>query len=259
MDVVKHAEPVGEELTAHHIPGAPRMELVPASRERDWMELAQGAKRCLPIPMANQAGWWMLNPARFEVVWTGETHELGVSDPATGRPPRLPYLRTNFGHGILTVLVPYLFRTSPGWDLLARGAANYPRHGIQALEGLVETDWACATFTMNWQFTAPDVPVTFEAGEPLCQIVPMRRGALEEFEPKVEQLRGDLLQCYSEWIRVRNTHHQPAVTIRDVDAVVKEQRERQGEYARGRLPGGKKFEDHRTRLRLREFVGMRGA
>lgn len=80
------------ELTANHIPGAPVMKLVPALPRREWME---GAKRCLPIRIANEAGWWILNPTRFKAVWTGEEHELGVqvAGPGGERP------RKHDGHG----------------------------------------------------------------------------------------------------------------------------------------------------------------
>lgn len=242
------------QLTAYRIPGSPSMELEPAPRGRAWMERAQGAKRCLPIGVANEAGWWILNPSRFEVVWTGERNELGVSDPSTGRPPALPYLNTGFGHGILTVLVPFLFRTAPGWDLLARGPSNLPRHGIQALEGLVETDWSVAPFTMNWQFTAPDTPAVFEVGDPLCQVVPMERGGLESFEPRVEGMDGELLRRYGEWSRARHEARRPAPQISDTEGWERQRRAASGNYARGRFSGdAETFDGHRVRLKLRPF------
>jgi hypothetical protein len=37
---------------------------------------------------------------------------------------------------------------------------------------LVETDWAVAAVSMNWQFTRPDTWVTFDRDEPICMIVP---------------------------------------------------------------------------------------
>jgi hypothetical protein len=44
----------------------------------------------------------------------------------------------HFGHGILTLHLPFLFRTPPGWNLLVRGPANRPKDGAAPLEGLVE-------------------------------------------------------------------------------------------------------------------------
>ena len=49
---------------------------------------------------------------------------------------------------------------------------------------MIETDWSVATFTMNWKLTRPHWPVTFEIGEPICMVVPQRRGELESFHPQ---------------------------------------------------------------------------
>ena len=70
----------------------------------------------------------------------------------------------NFGHGVLTWHLNYLFRTSPGYNLYARGPANWPKDGIVPLEGIIETDWSVATFTMNWKVTVKNQPIDFEPG-----------------------------------------------------------------------------------------------
>ena len=51
-----------------------------------------------------------------------------------------------------------------------------PRDGVSPLEGIVETDWAVATFTMSWQLTRPGTQVTFGVGDAVCMLVPQRRG-----------------------------------------------------------------------------------
>ena len=91
---------------------------------------------------------------------------------------------SHFGHGVLTFNLNYLFRTPPGWNLWARGPANCPKDGATALEGIIETDWSVATFTMNWKMTMTHQPVDFEPGEPICMIMPIRRGEVESFIPK---------------------------------------------------------------------------
>ena len=227
----------------------PEMDIVPAPQDREWM--SDPAKRCLPLRIASEAGWWILNPVRFEAIWTGAADWSGVRCTSD-----VPYVSTSFGDGILTLILPYMFQTPPGWNLLARGPANHPKHGIQALEGLVETDWNISTFTMNWKFTAPNVPVVFEAGEPLCQIVPQRRGDLESFEPRIRTLSGEALTRLKRWTAVRAMNRLPEPS----EEQVKERKEWTGAYARGRYPDKpKRFEEHQTRLRLRELVGMRGA
>jgi hypothetical protein len=135
------------------------------------------ANRCLPMLIANQAGWFVLNPRALRVTWTGgnSRDSLRIESVGGGLPP--PAV-SHFGHGILTWNLPYLFRTPPGYSLLVRGPANWPKDGIYPLEGIV-AGWSEATFTMNWKVTRPDHSITFEEDEPICMVVPFRVGELE--------------------------------------------------------------------------------
>lgn len=158
------------------------------------------ANRCLPLLLANQSGWFLTSRHAIRAVWDGRKSKNAVSTQvlAGGRPCPAS---SHFGGGVLTWQVPWLFQTSPGWNLLVRAPANLPKDGIYALEGLVETDWAPMTFTVNWIFTRADLPVTFEIGEPICMIVPQRRDDLEMFDPAIQHLSDneDLAAEYAEW------------------------------------------------------------
>jgi len=107
-------------------------------------------------------------------MWTGDNavDALSVAYDSAEVPPSAG---TYFGYGIITWNIPYLFRTSPDFNLLARGPANPPKDAVCPLEGTVEADWTSATFTMNWKTTRPNTPVRFEADEPICNVV--RNGA----------------------------------------------------------------------------------
>jgi Family of unknown function (DUF6065) len=52
------------------------VELVPASRERSWMNSTRKrcANRCLPLLMANQAGWLVVNNAGAPSLRTRRRH-----------------------------------------------------------------------------------------------------------------------------------------------------------------------------------------
>jgi hypothetical protein len=119
---------------------------------------------------------------------------------------------SHFGHGILTFNLTFLFRTEPGWDLLVRGPANMVKDGICPLEGLVETDTAEETATMNWRFSRP-CRVVFEENEPFAMLVPQPRGPIEQFDPEYVSLdeAPDLQQHLREWSRDRldyiHEHH----------------------------------------------------
>jgi hypothetical protein len=143
----------------------------------------------LPLLIANQQGWFILNTHRVRCVWNGgpRMEHLIVIDK--GGPPGTPCPAiSHFGHGVLTWNLNYLFRTPPGYNLWARGPANQPKDGAAALEGIIETDWSVATFTMNWKMTAIGGAIDFVPGEPICQISPVRRGEVETFHPSVADI-----------------------------------------------------------------------
>lgn len=244
-------------LNALHIAGRREIEIVPAHRWREWMEQTKDrwANRCLPLLMANESAWWLLNPCGFTAVWDGGSRDSNLQIVLDPPGEWDPLVATMFGYGILTWTVPYLFRTGPGWNLLARGPANLPKDGICALEGLVESDWSTATFTMNWKLTRPDTPVRFEAGEPFCAIVPQRRYELESFAPRRLSL-GDAPEVETEfrqWERARDREAALKFvsqfgTIEGFDPMSWQQ-----DYFRGRKVTGEPAPDHQTKRRLRQF------
>jgi hypothetical protein len=247
------------ELLAFHPGSEPAIEIEPAPRWRDWMNTtnARNANRCLPLLVANEHGWVIGNPVAFAATWDGRDHpsaiQLSYDDPGAGD---RSLAHSHFGSGVLTFSVPFLFRTPPGWNLLARGPANYPKDGACALEGLVETDWSVATFTMNWKLTRPGLEVRFETGEPFCMVVPQERGLLERVRPRYvpfrtePQLGGEV----EAWGRQRRLMlGAKAISERGLglseawDAWDKD-------YFRGQRPGGSEpFPEHQTTLRLKPF------
>jgi hypothetical protein len=233
--------------------GATRMPLIPAAAKRGWMDLtdSRAAYHCLPMVMANQAGWFILSGHSFTVRWSGADNldALRIFYLSGDKP--YPALSV-FGRGILTFQIPYLFRTPPGYNTLVRGPANCPKDGAYPLEGLAETDWA-ATFTMNWQVTRPNQTVSFEKGDPIGMIVPQLRGNVEQFRPRLQRLNADAEtdKKYGEWARSRrefigSTRMCPAETARSF----------QDHYLRGTDLNGAKAQEHQTSLRLRPFRGL---
>src|SRR4051812_38179538 len=165
------------------------LSAAPARRARIDRPPERFANRCLPLMMANQAGWLVTLTEPVEVEWSGRDGHGEVDVFGSDRVKE--NVASHFGSGIVTFKLPFLFRTEPGYNLIARGPANLPRDGIAPLEGLVETDWSFAPFTMNWQITRPRVRLRFEAGEAICMLVPSRRGELEAFAPRLSALDDD--------------------------------------------------------------------
>ena len=157
------------------------------------------AYRCLPLVMANQYGWEILSTHHIRATWDGTSKIEGLRvENLSGDGPL--HCHSHFGGGVLTFQIPFLFRTPEGWSLVARGPTNNPKDGIGALDGIVETDWAHATFTMNWRFTRAGT-IEFTIGEPICLIFPIQRGALELFcgEIRLLEAEPEFEKDYKEW------------------------------------------------------------
>ena len=220
----------------------------------------RGANRCLPMLMANEAGWVLPNSHGFTAVWDGGGSRDSLRVAFDAPDGRLPRPESHFGHGIITWTIPYLFRTPPGWNLLVRGPANWPKDGATWLEGLVETDWSVATFTMNWKLTRADHPVRFEEGEPICMLVPVRRGMLESFAPELRDIREDA-ELRDGFERYAESRHRLGVEkfLGQYSDDFKHSRLAwEQHYFRGVTPDGRPAVEHETRTRLAEFEPSSG-
>lgn len=249
---------MGEEteptLTAWRIHKYPSMPIVPATSTRRWMDRTSErfAYRCLPLLIANQHGWFILNVHKIRVQWDGGAGESALKVVCEAGPEGVPCPAvSHFGHGVLTWNLNYLFRTTPGYNLWARGPVNMWKPGITALEGIIETDWSAATFTMNWKMIASGMPVEFLPGEPICMLVPIKRGDIETFHPQVRDLERDetLKAEYEQWAASRSKF------IKDLKQPDSEARQEkwQKDYVQGVAPGGRVAPQHQTKLEVREF------
>ena len=213
-------------------------EIVPGRPERDWMDATtqRFAYRCTPLPIANSSGWEIILPMSFSATWTGGPLTSDVKIVSTDGNPRLGQIASSvFGHGILTFHPGYLFRTSPGWALCARGAPNIVKDGIVPLEGLVETDWLPFTFTMNWHFTHP-TSVRFEKGEAFCFLSLVPHALLDEIEPRIMDFADNpaLKAAYDNW-RQSRAEFQARVARAEPEAL---KQGWQRDYVQGRDPSG---------------------
>ncbi|MFZ5790976.1 MAG: DUF6065 family protein [Pseudomonadota bacterium] len=223
---------------------------------RAWMDETDQAfaYRCLPLNIANAHGWEILCPAAFSARWNGGT-QLGDVDIRCAAELALQPTSV-FGHGIITFHLHGIFRTEPGWNLFVGGPPNRPKDAIYPLSGVIETDWAPYTFTMNWRFTRPHCWVSFDEGEPFCFVFPVQRGLLDSVEPEIRDIASEpaLQADYEAWSRER-TRFSDRLNITGSS----EQKERwQKRYYRGIDMRGKPgIADHQAKLRLAEFSDKR--
>lgn len=238
-------------FTAYELYPGTQYELETAPIAREWMDKAHQRfpYRCLPLAIANQGGWVLRSPASFRAYWYGgpnkEDVEVRFDGPVDSR------VSSHFGVGTITFTIPYLFRTPPGINLWVKGPSNSIKDGIQALEGVVETDWLVSTFTMNWKITRVCEWVGFEKGEPFCMLVPIPRGLAESLVPRRVPIAEEpqLHRQYTSWQESRQGFLHGLHT-RDPEAV---KQGWQKDYFQGKAPDGSAFESHQTKLNLREF------
>jgi hypothetical protein len=239
-------------FTAYEVGDTTDMPLVPAPRRRDWMDDTNDrfANRCLPLLIANQAGWIIPCPTSFTARWLGSRDVDGLVLDFGGNTPD-KRVSGHFGHGVVTFSLPYLFRTPYGIDLWVKGPSNVIMDGAQALEGVVETDWSPASFTMNWKLTRPHHSVFFRAGQPICMIVPLSRGLAEQLDPRRRAIDRDA-QLGAEFATWRTNRENFLRALSEGEPDVTAARW-QKDYFRGRLGNGRTRAGHRTKLRLRRF------
>lgn len=223
----------------------------PAPIAREWMDKAHQRHpyRCLPLVIANQNGWVLRSPVGFSAYWYGGPAKQDI-ELRFDRPENR--IVSHFGSGVVTFTVPFLFRTPPGINLWVKGPANWVKDGLQPLEGVVETDWLASTFTMNWKITRECEWVRFEEGEPFCMLVPVPRGLIESFVPKIQPLatEPELQEQYKRWELSRSGFLEE-LRARDPEAIA---RGWQKDYFQGRTVDGKAVESHQTKLNVKPFT-----
>lgn len=237
-------------LEAYVVSSTDNWTLMPAPARRDWMDQTHDkfAYRCLPLVMANQAGWILTCPLNFSAVWGSRDDRHGVVlNFPEGEGRNRNQIRSHFGHGIVTFSLPWLFRTEPGYGMLVRGPTNYPKDNLTPLDGIVETDWAPYTFTMNWRIQRRNTEVFFKKGEPICMITPFPLAALETVEPQIMELRDnpEFARDFQDFVRRRDEN------LRMLDAT--RESSFQMDYMRGHKPDGTPVEQHRKAFKLAEF------
>ena len=235
--------------------------LVASTSDRVWMDAFQDrhAYRCLPLTIANAHCWEVLAPGGFEIEWNGRsgTADLVVR-PLEDWPADQPFAdfaRSNFSRGIVTLHTGYLFRTPPGWSLLATGPFNEPRAGIAPLTGIMESDWLPYPFTMNWQMLDAGT-VRFQKDEAFCAIMPIPKNYLPDWEIAIHNLADDpVLRAEQETFRAARADFLARVQAED-PAAIKQAWQRY--YFVGSHPDGTPVEEHVNKLRLADPQEMGG-
>jgi hypothetical protein len=158
--------------------------------------------KCLPLTSANTAGWTLYNPFEFTVQWkNGPLQENVIIECAQEK-----WVRSWFGFATFTIHPQFIVKTSPGINLWVRPVPNTYKPPILGLEGMVETDWLRASFTINYMIRMPLVKTTYKVGEPLVQFVPYPREFIEHFDPEIVEAGEEyeeVMAFYRQWQTMR--------------------------------------------------------
>ncbi len=240
--------------------GSIDIKLVPSSATREWMDIFpdRHAYRCLPLTIANSHGWDVLCPFKITIRWNGgpDAKDIEITTPEKKYENLLGHVvKSNFTRGIVTFHTGFLFRTSPGWNLLAGGMFNHPKPGAFPLTGIIETDWLPYPFTMNWQLTSTD-SVTFEEGEPFCTIMPIPKNYLPDVTPEIYDIKDDpVLEYEQNMFRQERDKFMEKFHAKDPETL---KQGWQRHYFVGRMPDHTKIEGHINKLRLSEPQDLTG-
>lgn len=166
-------------------------DIIPLPIKRAWMDnvIDTNAYQCIPLNIASQYGWAVLNPAEFCVTWNGGPNKEDLFIHYH-EDPKINYAQSHLSNGILTIAPDFLIRTSENVSVITRGAPNHPIDHVLPLEGAVETDWLPFTFTYNMKFMSPG-EVVFRKGDPLFTFFPIERTYIEQFETRYESINDD--------------------------------------------------------------------
>ena len=122
-------------------------------------------------------GWSLLTAAQFP----GYVEAFDAHAPAEIQGFSPPFLASLQEPGLVNIWSGLIARTIPGWSLLIRPPANFPRRGgYELFEGVIETDRWFGPLLTNLRLTKTDTPIEFNNELPLFQVQPIPREALDE-------------------------------------------------------------------------------
>lgn len=223
-------------------------EVVNYTPQRDWMNNTNQkyVYRCLPMTIANQCGYTVLNPSSFKAKWNGNDDYNGVEiehfeDYSFNVPS------SHFGNGILTLHVDFIVTTNNENSIYVKGPSNFFRKNINPLEGIVETFWLPFSFTMNYKFYEPG-EVIFEKGTPLFSFFPINLNYIESFNTEIDYIQND--PQFKEKVKAYDQSRDEHLKNGFTDGL-----DWQKYYLNGISPGcPHKNKNHKTKLNIKKFV-----
>ena len=158
--------------------------LIKNEKKRDWFP--KDAYRCLPLTIGNQYGFSIVPEYDFSFVWDGQDGPDAIKfkfyENQESLENKLPILSSHFGSGIITVNLPFHFKTGDGINLMTINPPNHVIPNVTVMTGVVETDNLVRDFSFNLKVQMSNIEVTVKSGTPIASFIPIPRYFVDNFE-----------------------------------------------------------------------------
>ena len=171
----------------------------PNVQERDWF--TNHFYRCLPLRLGNLYGFSLFSEWDFAVQWDGSNDKEGTKifwreEDDSNLSNLYPRIESHFGHGVVTIIFPFWFRTPPNVNLMTINPPNYILPNLSVMTGVIETDNLRRDFTLNLKIQTPFTQTFIKAGFPIATIIPIPRYFVDNFalKPAETLFEDELIQ-----------------------------------------------------------------
>ena len=170
--------------------------------KRDWMEATwqKHAYHCFPVTLTNTMGWYLSFPEDITFIWDG----ISNFDPSHVKILKGDkYAYAGRANGTVSFNTGIKFKTEKDVTLLTMPAPNFFIDGASCFTTLISTSFFRADLPVAWMVTSPNKEITIPAGHPICSIIPINLGDLNNsemhigYEPKEEEVSQKELYEYS--------------------------------------------------------------
>ena len=202
------------------------MEVVPGICERSWF--APHAYRCAPLKVANRAGWDLRISENVVVEWNGAPHSSDVKVIAGES-----VAESVFGMGTFTLTVGYIWKLSPGWQLMVTPIPNGDLGDCEAMTAIMEPEILNYPWFLTMRMFSTGL-ARITSGQRVARVMPVRIGEFkdssfkiyskETAEMKAERLSlsADRELLIEEGVKEWGKHYHNASALKSVHAPVVE-------------------------------------
>ena len=151
-------------------PESPHLEIIPATNERHWF--APHCYRCTPLKVANRAGWDLRVDEDIAVEWNGGSHRKDVEVLRSSG-----IAESAFGIGTFTLQVGYIWKLSPGWQLMVMPVPNGDLEDCEAMSAVMETEVLDYPWFLTMRMFKAGI-TRIKPGTRVARILPVRMSEL---------------------------------------------------------------------------------